>query len=283
MSIDDRPRVITTYKDAPARAVSAGGVNFAYRELGPKGGIPVIFFMHLAANLDNWDPRIIDAIAEKHQVIAFDNRGVGASSGSVPDTIEAMADDAVTFIRALGFDQVDLFAFSLGGMVAQVLGSSTRSSSASSSSPAPVPPGARASTRSPAITTYDVLRADVDPAGPEEVPLLQPNANGNAPRSRSSPVEGAHRRSRSPISPTAFPPSSRRSTAGAVHPGRPVGITQPMLIANGDDDRMVPTMISETCTAHPRQRSRHLPRLRPRRHLPVPRRFVPVALEFLAR
>src|SRR5687767_10616382 len=113
--------VVTAYKDAPARTVTAGGVTYAYRELGPKGGIPVVFFVHLAANLDNWDPRIIDPIAAQHHVVTFDNRGVGASTGTVPDSIEAMADDAVTFIKALGFDQVDIFSFSLGGMVAQAL------------------------------------------------------------------------------------------------------------------------------------------------------------------
>ena len=113
--------VVTAYKNAPARTITAGGVTFAYRELGQKGDIPVVFFVHLAANLDNWDPRIIDPIAKGHHVITFDNRGVGASSGQVPDTVEAMADDAVTFIKALGFDQIDIFSFSLGGMVAQAL------------------------------------------------------------------------------------------------------------------------------------------------------------------
>ena len=63
----------------------------------------------------------MDGIAEEHRVITFDNRGVGASSGSTPTTIEAMASDAVAFIRALGFDQVDLFGFSMGGMIAQVI------------------------------------------------------------------------------------------------------------------------------------------------------------------
>src|SRR5215207_5624153 len=85
-----RGGVVTSYKDAPTRTVSAGGVDFAYRELGPKAGVPVI---------------------------AFDNRGVGASTGKTPDTIQAMAKDAVTFIRALGFDQVDLHGFSMGGMI----------------------------------------------------------------------------------------------------------------------------------------------------------------------
>ena len=107
MTSNDTPNedVITSYAQAPARTVTAGGVTYAYRELGPKGGIPVIFFVHLAATLDNWDPRIIDPIAKNHHVIAFDNRGVGASTGQVPDTVEAMADEAYTFIKALGFSQ----------------------------------------------------------------------------------------------------------------------------------------------------------------------------------
>src|SRR3954469_11043075 len=110
----------TTWKNAPTQTLTAGGVTFAYRELGPRTGVPVVFITHLAAVLDNWDPRVVDGIAAKRRVITFDNRGVGASTGSTPRTIQAMAKDAVTFIRALGFDQVDLFGFSMGGMIAQV-------------------------------------------------------------------------------------------------------------------------------------------------------------------
>ena len=111
--------VNSSYKDAPTRTVSAGGVDLAYRELGPKAGVPVNFLVHLAGNLDNWDPRVVDGIAAKHRVITFDNRGVDASTGKTPATIQAMAKDAVRFIRALGFDQVDLHGFSMGGMIAQ--------------------------------------------------------------------------------------------------------------------------------------------------------------------
>lgn len=113
--------VVTSYAHAPARTVTAGGITYAYREPGPKGGIPVVFFVHLAATLDNWDPRIVDPIAKSRHVIAFDQRGVGASTGQVPDSIEAMADDAYTFITALGFDKIDVLSFSLGGFVAQAL------------------------------------------------------------------------------------------------------------------------------------------------------------------
>jgi pimeloyl-ACP methyl ester carboxylesterase len=111
----------TTWQNVPTHTIHAGGVEFAYRQLGPSIGVPVVFLTHLAAVLDNWDPRVVDGIAAKHRVITFDNRGVGASSGATPRSIEEMASDAVTFIRALGFDQVDLFGLSMGGMIAQVI------------------------------------------------------------------------------------------------------------------------------------------------------------------
>lgn len=95
--------------DVPTQTLSAGGVDFAYRELGKQhGGTPVVLLVHLAAVLDNWDPRIMDGLAARHHVIAFDNRGIGASSGSPSSSMEQMADDATTFIKAKGFKQVDL-------------------------------------------------------------------------------------------------------------------------------------------------------------------------------
>ena len=81
----------------------------------------MVFLHHLTAVLDDWDPRVVDGIAAHHRVIAFDNRGVGASGGSVPPTVEQMGTDAIAFIRALGLDKVDLFGFSLGGGVAQMV------------------------------------------------------------------------------------------------------------------------------------------------------------------
>jgi pimeloyl-ACP methyl ester carboxylesterase len=112
---------VTTWRTAPTRTISVGGTPFVYRELGPRSGVPLVFLHHFTAVLDDWDPRVIDGIAAKRHVIAFDNRGIGASGGSVPHTIHEMAADAVAFIRALGYDQVDLLGFSLGGGVAQVM------------------------------------------------------------------------------------------------------------------------------------------------------------------
>ena len=53
----------TTWKTAPTHTIEAGGVQFAYRQLGPSSGVPVVFLTHLAAVLDNWDPRVVDGIA----------------------------------------------------------------------------------------------------------------------------------------------------------------------------------------------------------------------------
>ncbi|MBT9550575.1 MAG: alpha/beta hydrolase, partial [Hydrogenophaga sp.] len=109
-----------SWKTVPTQTITAGGVDYTYREMGQhNGGTPIVFLVHLAAVLDNWDPRIMDGIAARHHVIAFNNRGIGSSSGSPANSMEQMADDAITFIQAKGFQQVDLLGFSLGGMVAQ--------------------------------------------------------------------------------------------------------------------------------------------------------------------
>ena len=112
---------MVTWKDAPTRTITVDGVKFAYRELGSGSDVPVVFLHHLTAVLDDWDPRLIDGIAAHHRVIAFDNRGVGATGSSAPHTVEQMGTDAIAFIRALGLEKVDLLGFSLGGGVAQMV------------------------------------------------------------------------------------------------------------------------------------------------------------------
>ena len=95
-----------TWTNASTRSVDVSGTKFVYRQLGGDSGVPVIFLNHLAAELDRWDPRVVDGIASRRRVIAFDNRGVGASEGSTPNSVAAMAQDAVAFIRAFGLEQV---------------------------------------------------------------------------------------------------------------------------------------------------------------------------------
>ena len=110
-----------TYATVPTQFVEANGIKFAYRSYGKEGDIPVIYFNHLTANLDNCDPRIMDAIAAHRQIISFDYRGVGATTGEQGTSIADMAKDAIAFIHALGYKQVDIVAFSMGGFITQEL------------------------------------------------------------------------------------------------------------------------------------------------------------------
>ncbi|WP_026597117.1 alpha/beta hydrolase [Methylobacterium sp. 77] len=119
MSVSQLASSPSPWTDAPNRSVTAAGTTFAYRLLGPSAGVPVVLLNHWGANLDNFDPRIVDGLAASRPVIALDYRGVGASGGEVPRTVAEMAGDTVAVIRALGLDRVDLLGFSLGGFVAQ--------------------------------------------------------------------------------------------------------------------------------------------------------------------
>src|SRR3954453_23776951 len=111
---------VATYVDAVTHRLSAvHGVDYAYRATGASGGTPLVLLQHFRGNLDNWDPALIDALARGRRVITFDNRGVGASTGTTPSTIAQMALDAIYFIDALGFGEVDLLGSSIGSFVAQ--------------------------------------------------------------------------------------------------------------------------------------------------------------------
>jgi pimeloyl-ACP methyl ester carboxylesterase len=105
--------------NAPTRFVDVGGTRFAYRRFGTPAGPPLVFVQHFMGNLDNFDPAISDALAPGREVILFDNAGVGASTGTAPDTVAAMAADAAAFIDGLDLAAVDLLGHSMGGEVAQ--------------------------------------------------------------------------------------------------------------------------------------------------------------------
>lgn len=95
------------------------GVSYAYRHLGPRGRRPLVLLQHFRGNLENWDPELIDALAASRDVIAFDNVGVGATTGTTPHSFAQMADDAIVFVEALGLDSIDVLGFSIGSFIAQ--------------------------------------------------------------------------------------------------------------------------------------------------------------------
>ncbi|MGN9763200.1 alpha/beta fold hydrolase [Streptomyces sp. SD31] len=288
MSSTDTPNeaVITSYAKAPARTVNAGGVTYAYRELGPKGGIPVVFFVHLAATLDNWDPRIIDPIAKGRHVIAFDNRGVGASTGQVPDSVEAMADDAYTFIKALGYDKIDVFSFSLGGMVAQALVVKHPELVRKLVLTGTGPKGGKDMDKVARITYWDILRATLTRSDPKEFLFFNRNATGKAAgRAFVNRLKERTVDRDAEIKTKAFQTQLKAIKKwGRSAPDDLSSITQPTLIANGDNDRMVPSVLSEDL--HRRIKGSELIIYPDSGHggiFQYHQEFAPLAVEFLAR
>jgi pimeloyl-ACP methyl ester carboxylesterase len=107
------------YLASPNKVVSAAnGIEYAYREIG-EGTPPLVLLQHFRGNLDNWDPALIDALASARRVVTFDNAGVGGSTGTTPSTFTQMARDAIAYLEAMEFDEIDVLGFSIGSFVAQ--------------------------------------------------------------------------------------------------------------------------------------------------------------------
>ena len=107
------------YSQLPNKVVSAAnGIDYAHRDAG-NGVVPLVLLQHFRGNLDNWDPALIDALASARRVVTFDNAGVGGSTGATPSDIQQMARDAIAFVAAMDFAQVDILGFSIGSFLAQ--------------------------------------------------------------------------------------------------------------------------------------------------------------------
>ena len=231
---------------SPTKSVDVGGTRFAYREFGPSTGIPVVFLHHFTAVIDDWDPRVIDGIASERRVITFDNRGVGGTEGRTPTTVSAMADDAIAFIRALDLEQVDLLGFSLGGFISQAI-----------------------VTKQPALVRRIIL-AGTGPAGGDGVGklsrrLLADMMHGLLTRNDPKPYLFFTRTANGKEAATAYMDRLKERTHDRVKPTSPQGVAaqllairrwgankpmdlasieQPVFVANGEDDRMLPTRAS---------------------------------------
>lgn len=101
--------------------VQAGEITYAYRELGTPGGVPLVLLNRFRGTMDEWDPAFIDRIAEHRHVILFDNVGVARTNGTASPRLAGWAEGAADFVAALGYPSVDVLGFSFGGLVAQEL------------------------------------------------------------------------------------------------------------------------------------------------------------------
>jgi pimeloyl-ACP methyl ester carboxylesterase len=114
MTITDAQRATNTTR----RVAADNAIEYAYRDTGDSA-VALVLLQHFRGNLDNWDPALIDALAAERRVITFDNVGVAATTGRTPNTVQAMANDAIAFIDAMNLERIDLLGFSIGSFVAQ--------------------------------------------------------------------------------------------------------------------------------------------------------------------
>jgi len=233
-----------TWKNVPTQTIHANDVSFVYREMGQhNGGTPVVFLVHLAAVLDNWDPRIMDGLATKHHVIAFDNRGIGASTGSASNSIEQMADDAITFIKAKGFKQVDLLGFSMGGMIAQEMVLKEPQLIRKMILAGTGPAGGEGISTVNGVANYDILRGLLTGQDPKQYLFFTRTPNGiEAGKAFLARLNERSENRDKEISVAAYIAQLQAlSTWGRKRPVDLSSVKQPALVVNGEADRMVPT------------------------------------------
>ncbi len=273
------------WKNVPTRTINVDGVPFVYRELGSDSGVPVIFLHHLMAVLDDWDPRVIDGIAEQHRVIAFDNRGVGASGGSVPHTIEEMARDAISFIRALGLKKVDLLGFSMGGGVAQMVALQAPDLVRRIILAGTGPRGGGGIEEINRVAAIAYLKAALTLSDPRNFLFFPRTPDGKrAAKDYCSRLKERTENRDKPISLQARGAQLKAiKTAGLSAPDDLSAITQPVFVANGDHDLMVASSLSADMARRlPNARLTIYPDSGHGGVFQHHRAFVPAVLDFLA-
>jgi pimeloyl-ACP methyl ester carboxylesterase len=234
------------YQQTETKTVKVNGLAFAYRELGPQQGVPVIFLHHLTAGLDDWDPIIVDGVAKNHRVIAFDNRGVGRSEGKTPDDVQAMARDAEAFIDALNLKRVDLFGYSLGGFIAQVIAQERPTLVRKIILAGTGPAGGVGIARIGEVLQEAMQRSAEEKKHPKNFLFFTSSISSQKSASefltrlgeRTSDKDDA-------VSNEAIQAQAVAITKWGMSAANDVeAITQPVLVANGDEDTMVPTVNS---------------------------------------
>ena len=236
--------VITAHKDAATKTVDVGGTTFAYRDLGPRTGTPVIFLNHLAAVLDNWDPRVVDGIAAQSSgdhLRQPRRRRVGGQGRRARSPRWRRTPSR--FIRALGFDQVDLLGFSMGGFVAQVIAEEQPDLVRKVILAGTGPAGGEGIDKVTLLTYLDVARGALTFRDAKYYLFFTQTANG-----RSEARAFLKRlKERTENRDKAISVPSFRAHLKAIHgwgvqqPTDLSRIQQPVFVANGDHDRMVPT------------------------------------------
>ncbi len=234
---------IMNFKNVKTQSIKIEGTEFFYRKLGENNsGIPIIFLNHLSATMDDCDPRIMDGLASDHQIICFDNRGIGSTEGTTPKTVAEMATDAISFIKALGYQKVDLFGFSLGGFVSQEIllrePQLVRKAILAGTGPA----GGEAISKMTPVVIKDVIKGKFTFRNEKFYLFFNGNANGHkAAKSYLARLkERTENRGKSLKMKHLTHQLDAIKDWGLQSPQNLSVITQDVLIVNGENDKMVP-------------------------------------------
>jgi len=240
---------------APTQYVTAGDNTYAYRQFGSGRGHPLLFLQHFTGTLDGWDPAVTDPIAAGRSVILFESAGIGRSSGKVPETVAGMADHALKFLEAIGLTQVDVLGFSLGGMVVQVMALKRPALLRRIILTGTGPEGGVGV----AMDRPELLKIFVDQNMPMSEKLLKLffETTETSQSAGHRFVERLARRTRDKDTPATAEAAGAQLAAmakWAKSGGKPYAdlkkITQPVLVTNGNNDTMIPTVNSFTLSEH---------------------------------
>ena len=240
---------------APTQYVTTGENTYAYRQFGSGRGHPLLFLQHFTGTLDGWDPAVTDPLAAGRSVILFESAGIGGSSGKVPETVAGMADHALKFLEAIGLTQVDVLGFSLGGMVVQVMALKRPALLRRIILTGTGPEGGVGV----AMDRPELLKIFVDQNMPMSEKLLKLffETTETSQSAGHRFVERLARRTRDKDTPATAEAAGAQLAAmakWAKSGGKPYAdlkkITQPVLVTNGNNDTMIPTINSFTLSEH---------------------------------
>jgi pimeloyl-ACP methyl ester carboxylesterase len=269
---------------------AANGITYAHRRFGKSDSPwpPLVLLQHFRGNLDNWDPLLVDTIAAHREVILLDNTGVGLSSGQVPLTVTEMARDAIAFLDALELDRVDLLGYSLGGMVAQEIAllrpRVVRRIVLAGTGP-------RGGGHQMHGWIFDIERtANAADNGIEdllhiffEVTETSRALGGEYIKRAFGRAEGADKPNGPQVARAQYDAIVEWGIPDPTRLNRLAGITQPTLVANGDNDMMIPTVNSHLLAEHlPNARLRIYPDAAHGFLFQYPRQFADLVTEFLS-
>ncbi len=106
----------------PSTQVRDIDVHYELHGVSDAGSTPVLLISGTGAALDQNPARDRHPLTRTHEVLMYDQRGLGRSGKpDRPYTMADYADDAAALLDAVGFDRAHVVGISFGGMVAQHL------------------------------------------------------------------------------------------------------------------------------------------------------------------